>query len=132
MTEKDQEARLRSALLKLNVSAIGLTVGVVFGLGVFIVTNWLVLAGGHVDESGQRVVGPNLALLGQFFIGYRVSFIGSLIGFAYGFAFGTLTGSVIGFVYNKLSSLRKTRAIDVADVEATRSVYPERPEDEDR
>jgi len=103
----EEEERLRRAVLRLNLRAIGLALGLIFGLGIFVATNWLILAGGHIDETGQQVVGPNLALLGQFFLGYRVSFVGSLIGFAYGFALGTLTGSAIGFLYNKLSSLRK-------------------------
>jgi hypothetical protein len=106
MAQNDPEARLRSAVIQLNIRAIGLTLGLVFGLGIFFATNWLVLAGGHVDEQGQQIIGPNLALLSQFFLGYRVSFLGSLIGFAYGFALGTLTGSAIGFIYNKMSSLR--------------------------
>ena len=48
-----------------------------------------------------------VALLGLVFLGYRVTFVGSVIGFAYGFAFGTLTGSVIGWAYNKLAILRR-------------------------
>ena len=104
----------------------------VFGLGIFIGTNWLVLAGGHIDEPGQQVVGPNLALLSQFLLGYRVSFMGSLIGFAYGFAFGTLTGSAIGFVYNKLSNFRNPGAPNVGQDEAPACAEPQRPEDEGR
>ncbi len=83
-------------------------------------------------ETGQQVVGPNLALLSQFLLGYRVSFMGSLIGFAYGFAFGTLTGSAIGFVYNKLSNFRNRGAPNVAQGEAPACAEPQRPEDEGR
>ena len=50
--------------------------------GLFVATNWLVLKG------GAPVVGPHLALLGQFFIGYRSRSLGSLIGFAWAFACG--------------------------------------------
>ena len=53
------------------------------GLGVFVATNWLISEGGPV-------VGPHLALLGQFFIGYRVTFVGSLVGFLWAFAVGFL------------------------------------------
>jgi hypothetical protein len=60
-------------LLRLNAAVHGLVTGLVAGLGLFIATNWLVLKGGEV-------VGPHLALLGQFFVGYRVTFVGSLIG----------------------------------------------------
>ena len=86
--------------------------GLVFGLTIFVMTNWLVLAGGHINQEGEQVIGPNLALLGQFFIGYRVSFVGSLIGFVYGFALGTITGSIIGRLYNWLSSFREHPDVD--------------------
>ncbi len=78
--------------MRLESKVLALVLGLVTGLAIFVMTNWLVLAGGHVGEHGEQIVGPNLALLGQFFIGYRVSFVGSLIGFAYGFALGTITG----------------------------------------
>jgi ABC-type nitrate/sulfonate/bicarbonate transport system permease component len=113
--EETEEALLAHALLSLNAKALGLALGALFGLGIFIATNWLVLEGGHVDAEGHRVVGPNLALLGKFFLGYRVSFLGSFIGFAYGFALGTITGAAIGVIYNKLSSFRISRKTNRAD-----------------
>lgn len=92
--QKDEE-RLFGSVLLLNGKAMGLGLGLVLGLGVFIVTNWLVLKGGNP-------IGPHLALLSQFFIGYRVSFLGSIVGFAYGFALGTLSGALISWIYNKI------------------------------
>jgi hypothetical protein len=96
MSEK--EMILKGTLL-LNAKVLGLVLGLVIGLAVFLATNWLVIKGG-------RQVGPHLRLLSQYFIGYRVSFIGSFIGFAYGFALGTLTGAFIGWVYNKIAKFR--------------------------
>jgi hypothetical protein len=90
---------LFSTVLRLNAKVIGLAMGLLCGLAVFVATNWLVLKG------GQRV-GVHLQLLGQYFIGYRVSFWGSLIGFAYGFALGTLGGAFVGWVYNRISAFR--------------------------
>jgi uncharacterized SAM-binding protein YcdF (DUF218 family) len=77
----------------LNATVQGIVIGLVAGLGVFIATNWLVLKGGEV-------VGPHLALLGQFLPGYHVSFVGSLVGFAYGLAWGYLVGYVVARIYN--------------------------------
>ena len=111
-TERKDAIRLSKALMRLDAKILGLVLGVVLGLAIFVMTNWVVLAGGHIDQHGARVVGPNLALLGQFFIGYRVSFVGSLIGFAYGFALGTITGSAISGLYNWLSSLRGQPDVD--------------------
>jgi hypothetical protein len=94
-----EEQKLFSGVLSLNSKVIGLVLGLVCGLFIFIVTNWLVIKGGDT-------VGPHLELLNQFFIGYRVTFFGSFIGFAYGFALGTLSGAMIGWIYNKIVLFR--------------------------
>ena len=87
-------------LLRLNATVQGIVTGLMVGLAIFIATNWLVLKGGEV-------VGPHLALLGQFFIGYRVTFVGSLIGFAYGFIVGFLIGYSVARMYNWLVDWRE-------------------------
>jgi hypothetical protein len=89
-------------LMRLNATAHGIVFGIVVGLAVFIATNWLVLKGGDV-------VGPHLSLLGQFFIGYRVTFAGSLIGLGYGFVCGFVTGYFVAAMYNRLVDLREKR-----------------------
>jgi hypothetical protein len=90
---------LFSTVLRLNAKVIGLAMGLLCGLAIFVATNWLLIKG------GERV-GTHLQLLSQYFIGYRVSFGGSLIGFAYGFALGTLGGAFVGWVYNRISTFR--------------------------
>ena len=94
------EQKLFSGVLWLNAKVFGLTLGIVCGLALFLATNWLVFKGG-------KPVGPHLALLSQYFIGYRVSFLGSFVGFLYGFALGTMTGSFIGWFYNKIAAIRR-------------------------
>lgn len=96
---KTDEKRVFGGILWLNAKAFGLALGILFGLIIFIATNWLVIKGG-------TPVGPHLQLLGQYFIGYRVTFLGSVIGFAYGFAIGTLSGALIGWIYNRIARLR--------------------------
>ena len=103
----DEESLFRNVLL-LNSKFLGLVLGLLFGLVIFVATNWLVIKGGHVTPEGDYVVGPHLQLLGQFFIGYSVSFGGSIIGFLYGFAVGTLSGSFIGLIYNKIVRFRNS------------------------
>lgn len=98
-TETTEQEKLLKGTLRLNAKAFGLVLGLLVGTVIFIATNWLVIKG------GERV-GPHLHLLGQYFIGYRVTFAGSIIGFAYGFALGTLCGSLIGWIYNKFAALR--------------------------
>jgi len=101
----ENEALFKGALL-FDAKSMGLVLGILFGLVIFVATNWLVLKGGHVTDAGEYVVGPHLQLLSQFFIGYRVSFFGSIIGFFYGFAIGSISGVIISWIYNKIVNLR--------------------------
>jgi len=95
------------AFARLDRTALGIAVGTLCGLSVFLATIVLLLRGGEV-------VGPNLALLGQFFLGYTVTASGAFIGLAYGFAAGFLLGWLIGLLRNSLVSAYllslKTRA----------------------
>jgi hypothetical protein len=93
------EELLGHAVLRLNGTVLGLVLGIMLGLFIFVATNWLVVKGGPV-------VGPNLSLLGQFFIGYSVTFLGSLIGMAYGLVIGFLVGFFIGWLYNRVVAFR--------------------------
>ena len=86
------------ALAKLDGIALGIAVGWLFGLVVFIATVVLVVKGGEV-------VGPNLGLLSNYFIGYEVTFTGSLIGFIYGFVSGFILGGLIAFLRNTVISI---------------------------
>jgi hypothetical protein len=94
---KEEEKKLESAvmtrLLRLNATINGVVSGLAVGFLIFIATIWLVIKGGPV-------VGPNLSLLGQFFIGYSVTLIGSVIGFGYGFLTGFLFGYIVSAIYN--------------------------------
>jgi hypothetical protein len=103
-TNNNNDEKLFKGVLLLNAKFIGLIMGLLFGLAVFIATNWLLIKAKATPEV--QVVGPHLQLLGQFFIGYRVTFLGSLIGFLYGFAIGSLCGTAIGYIYNKIAQFR--------------------------
>ena len=105
---EDEEKRLLTEAVKLDATVFGLILGLIIGLIIFIATNWLVIAGGHVGPGGEVIIGPHLELLGQFFIGYKVTFFGSIIGFVYGFATGSIFGTLISWVYNKIIYLRNT------------------------
>jgi hypothetical protein len=96
---KTDPEKLFKGVLWLKAKILGLTLGLMLGFAIFIATNWLVLKGGSP-------VGPHLQLLSQFFLGYRVSFVGSLIGFAYGFALGTFAGALFAWIYNRIVAFR--------------------------
>jgi len=95
--EKKLQEIVMARLVRLSATVYGVVFGLTLGLIVFIATLWLVIRGGPV-------VGPNLALLGQFFIGYTVTYWGSVIGFAYGFAVGFVIGFSVSAIYNWIVS----------------------------
>ncbi len=100
-----KDDKIFGGVFRFNARIIGLVLGLLFGLVIFIATNWLVIIG-HITPSDNSEVGPHLNLLGEFFIGYRVSFFGSFVGFVYGFVLGTLSGSLIAWIYNKFVDFR--------------------------
>jgi len=102
--QSDLEKVVLTRLLRLNAIVQGVVTGTIAGLAIFIATNWLVLKGGDV-------VGPHLSLLSQFFIGYEVTFVGSLIGFAYGFGYGFIGGYLVARMYNWIAGLREDKRL---------------------
>jgi protoporphyrinogen oxidase len=87
------EQELARVFLRVDRVALGLSVGVLGGLGLFVATLALVLAGGPV-------VGPTLGLLGQYFPGYSVTGLGSCVGLFYGFVSGFVGGWLFAVLRN--------------------------------
>lgn len=75
----------------INPKALGLSVGILWGLSVCLATVWILIAG----SAGQT-----LSKLGVFYIGYDVSWIGAVIGLVYGFVDGFIGGFVLALLYN--------------------------------
>ena len=96
--DSDQE-QLIQATLRLNAKLFGMAFGILSGLTLFIATNWLLIKGGDP-------IGPHLSMLNEFFIGYSVSFVGSLVGFGYSFVVGFAAGWFMARVYNLITSKR--------------------------
>jgi protoporphyrinogen oxidase len=81
--------------LRIDREALGLSMGVLGGLGLFFATLVLVLAGGPV-------VGPTLGLLSEYFPGYSVTGLGSIIGMFYGFVSGFIAGWLFAALRNTI------------------------------
>ena len=96
-TQLDDVIHIR--VLRVNAAIQGIVTGILLGTIIFVATNWLVIKGG-------AQVGPHLALLGEFFIGYKVTLVGSIIGFGYGFLCGFVLGYFAAKVYNLVADLR--------------------------
>lgn len=82
------------AFAPLHKRALGIAVGVTFGLLVFAVTAFHVLARPH--EAIQ------LWLVSQYFYGYTVSWQGAFVGFFWGFFTGFVAGWFLAFSRNLL------------------------------
>lgn len=93
------ELILERAVLRLNANILGLVLGIIAGLTIFVATNFLILKGGEV-------VGPHLSLLRNFFPFYSVTFLGSLVGFGWALLFGYLAGFIIASIYNLVVRLK--------------------------
>ena len=87
------DALIIQSLAKLDGKALGVAIGLLLGIGIFVATNFLIFKGGHV-------IGPNLALLSQFFIGYEITLKGSVIGMIYGMMAGFIIGWLIAAIRN--------------------------------
>lgn len=88
------------AIVRLHAGVLALVGALIGGSGLLLMTVWLLLKGGpHL--------GAHLQLLGQFFIGYSVTWTGSVIGFVYGALTGGLIGWTIGVIYNSIAYMRQ-------------------------
>lgn len=81
--------------MKLDVKALGLTLGILWGAGVFIMTWWILLTGG---------AGGAPSLLERIYLGYHITPLGSVIGLIWAAIDGFIGGALIAWVYNKLSA----------------------------
>jgi hypothetical protein len=94
------ENLLVARVVRFNAIVQGIVTGLLLGLSIFVATIWLILKGGPV-------IGPHLALLGQFLIGYRVTLLGSFVGLAYGCVIGFGIGFFVTTMYNRIATLRE-------------------------
>ncbi|MBD3346584.1 MAG: hypothetical protein GF401_16130 [Chitinivibrionales bacterium] len=77
--------------MKLNPKACGLSFGLVWGLGIFFLTWWLIMFRGISREK---------LLIGEVYRGYEISPKGSIIGLLWGFVDGLLGGALYAWAYN--------------------------------
>ena len=80
--------------MKLNVRSLALTAAIICGVGMFLLTWWVIIFEG---ASGERTV------LGLVYRGYNISPLGSFIGLLWGFVDGLIGGAVFAWLYNLLA-----------------------------
>jgi hypothetical protein len=86
-------------LAKIQARVLAFVSALIGGVGLFVMTAWLLIKGGEN-------VGAHLQLLGQYFIGYTVTWKGSVIGLFYGAVVGGCVGWAIARIYNWIVSIR--------------------------
>jgi len=79
--------------MKLDVRAFAVTCGLVWGVGLFLLTLWIVILEG---ASGD------VTLIGRVYRGYSISYGGSVIGLLWGLADGAVGGAIFAWLYNRL------------------------------
>ena len=89
---------LRHAFAPVHKRALGVAVGVVFGLGVVALTAFHIIL--------RPADGPKIELLAQFFYGYEVSWWGATVGFCWGFFTGFVAGWFAAFIHNLVTAIR--------------------------
>ncbi|BCA55525.1 hypothetical protein W02_26650 [Nitrospira sp. KM1] len=100
MDNADREEReLNRAVVRIQAVLLAAGFGLVCGAGLFLMTAWLLIRGGED-------VGIHLRLLANYFIGYSVTWTGSLVGFLYGTATGGLIGWALATIYNRVVDMR--------------------------
>ena len=96
---RDATNELTPPTFLMSGNALGIALGALIALQLFLTTNWLVVRG-TAEQS------PNAGLLGQYLPGYTVSFEGSLIGAAELFAVAFVLSHVLAAIYNVVARAR--------------------------
>lgn len=82
--------------MKLNKTSFALSLGIVWGLGLFLLTIWVMFR----FPQGQHLY---LGMLKNVYLGYSVSIPGAVIGLIWGFIDAFIAGWLIAALYNLFS-----------------------------
>jgi hypothetical protein len=81
--------------MRLNVKSFALTSGLVWGIGLFLLTWWIIAFDGITGEP---------TFIGRLYRGYSISPMGSLIGLIWAFIDGLIGGAIFAWLYNLISA----------------------------
>ena len=80
--------------MKLNVMAFALTTGIIWGIGLFLLTWWIIMFDGATGDP---------TLIGRVYRGYTISAGGSFIGLIWAFVDGLIGGGIFAWLYNRIA-----------------------------
>ncbi len=82
------------SIMKLNVNAFALSCAIIWGVGLFLLTWWIIMFDGATGEP---------TLIGRLYRGYTISPLGSVIGLAWALLDGLIGGAIFAWLYNLLA-----------------------------
>ncbi|MEW5995621.1 MAG: bacteriophage holin [Candidatus Zixiibacteriota bacterium] len=88
--------------MKLNVKAFALACGLLWGIGLFIATWWIIL----LDGCSEHVT-----FIGKVYRGYEFTALGSVFGLIWALIDGFIAGVIFAWVYNKIVGTPRTPAV---------------------
>ena len=81
--------------MRLNIKAFSLTCGIMWGLGLFLLTWWIIAFEGVTGD---------VTLIGRVYRGYTISPTGSFIGLIWAFIDGLIAGAIFALLYNLIAA----------------------------
>ena len=81
--------------MRLNVRAFALTCGIIWGIGLLVLTWWIIVFDGATGE---------ITLIGRFYRSYNISPVGSCVGLIWAFADGLIGGAIFAWLYNLIAT----------------------------
>lgn len=84
--------------MKLNIKAMAIASGLLWGIGLFVMTWWLIAFEGASDDP---------TWIGKFYRGYTISPMGSMIGLLWSIPDAFIGGAVFAWMYNMFCTKMK-------------------------
>jgi hypothetical protein len=94
--------RRKETEMKLNVRAFTLTCALVWGIGLFLITWWIILFDGATGD---------VTFIGMVYRGYSISPIGSLMGLVWGLGDAAIGGAIFAWLYNLFVSRLSSKEV---------------------
>ena len=80
--------------MKLTIKAFALACGLVWGLGLFLLTWWIIAIEGVTEE---------VPFIGRIYRGYNITPLGSFIGLIWALIDGAIGGAIFAWLYNLIA-----------------------------
>lgn len=86
--------------MKLSVKAFALACGIIWAIGLFVLTWWIIAIGKAPGAT---------TLISRVYLGYTVTPVGSLIGLPWAFVDGLIGGAIFAWLYNLIAPTSATK-----------------------